>query len=228
MAIHEGDFIKISYTGSANGTIFDTTIEDEAKKAEIHSKNAVYGPVTICVGQKHVVLGLDEDLVGKEAGTETDVTIAPAKAFGEREPKRIQSFPKNKFKEKPVRGMRVKLEEEGEGIVVDVIGSRVIVDFNAPLAGQTLVYHYKIEEVVSDPLEQLKGIIQLYAGRAMDMTLANGTATVTLPAGINYDRRWLLWRGRIIHEGFELIKGISEITLVESFKKPEANAVKEA
>lgn len=227
MAINEGDFIKISYTGNANGIIFDTTSEEEAKKAGIHSKNAVYGPITICVGQKHVVLGLDEDLVGKEVGTEADVTIAPEKAFGERDTKRIQSFPKNKFKEKPVRGMRVNLDEMGEGVVVDVIGSRVIVDFNAPLAGQTLVYHYKIEEAVSDPLDKLKGLVQLYAGRAMDMTLSNGTATITLPAGINYDRRWLLWRGRIIHEGFEQIKEISEITLVETFKRPEKNDAKE-
>jgi FKBP-type peptidyl-prolyl cis-trans isomerase SlyD len=222
MAINEGDFVKLSYTGSANGTVFDTTNEDDAKNAGIHSPKAIYGPVTICVGQKHVVLGLDEDLVGKDVGTEADVTIAPEKAFGERDPKRIQSFPKNKFNDKPQRGMRVNLEEMGEGTVVDVIGSKVIVDFNAPLAGQTLTYHYKIEEAVLDPIEQLKGIVQLYAGKEMEMTLDDGKATVTLPAGINYDRRWLLWRGRILHEAFEQIEGISEIVLVESFKKPEA------
>jgi FKBP-type peptidyl-prolyl cis-trans isomerase SlyD len=221
MAIKEGDFIKLSYTGSVNGNVFDTTFEEEAKTAGIHNANAIYGPVTICVGQKHVILGLDETLVGKEAGAEDDVTVAPDKAFGERDPKRVQSYPKNKFSEKPVRGMPVKMDELGEGTVVDVIGSRVIVDFNAPLAGQTLSYHYKIEEVVTDPLEELKGLIRLYAGREMEATLADGKATVTLPAGINYDRRWMLWRGRIIHEGFEQIEGISEIVLVESYKKPE-------
>jgi len=221
MAINEGDFIKLSYTGSVNGNVFDTTFEDEAKTANIHNANAIYGPVTICVGQKHVILGLDEVLVGKEAGAEGDVTVVPEKAFGERDPKRIQSYPKNKFSQKPVRGMPVKMEELGEGTVVDVIGNRVIVDFNAPLAGQTLSYHYKIEEVVTDPLEELKGIIRLYAGREMEATLEDGKVTVTLPAGINYDRRWMLWRGRIIHEGFEQIKGISEIVLVESYKKPE-------
>jgi len=61
----------------------------------------------------------------------------------------------------------------------------------------------------------------LYAGREMVATLEDEKATVTLPAGINYDRRWMLWRGRIIHEGFEQIKGISEIVLVESYMKPE-------
>lgn len=221
MAIKEGDFVKLSYTGSANGMVFDTTEEETAKTAKIHSTTAIYGPVTVCVGQKHVIIGLDEDLVGKEAGTEADVTVSPEKAFGERDPKKIQSYPKNKFKDKPTRGMRINVEEHGEGVVVDVIGSRVIVDFNAPLAGQTLTYHYKIEEIVTDPLEQFKGLIRLYSGKDMDVTLDNGKATVSLPPGVNYDRRWLLWRGRIIHEGFELVTGISDIVLVETFKKPE-------
>jgi FKBP-type peptidyl-prolyl cis-trans isomerase SlyD len=221
MVISEGTFIKVSYSGSTAGQIFDTTDETAAKDAGIHSSNAIYGPVTICVGQKHVVLGLDEELAGKESGSEGDVSVPPEKAFGERDPKRIQSFPKNKFKEKPTRGMSVKVDELGEGRVVDIIGSKVIVDFNAPLAGQTLSYHYKIEEVVDDPLEQLRGLVRLYAGKDMEITLDGSRATITLPPGTNYDRRWLLWRGRIIHEGFELIKDIDEITLTETFKRPE-------
>jgi FKBP-type peptidyl-prolyl cis-trans isomerase SlyD len=221
MAIKEGDFVRLSYTGSANGIVFDTTDEAAAKTADIHSEGAIYGPVTICVGQKHVITGLDEDLVGKKVGTEADVTVPPEKAFGERDPKKVQSYQKSKFKEKPVRGMRINVEDHGEGVVVDVIGSRVIVDFNSPLAGQTLTYHYKIEEAVSDPLEQLRGIIRLYTGKDMEVSLDDGKATITLPPGINYDRRWLIWHGRIIHEGFETISGISEINLLETYKKPE-------
>jgi FKBP-type peptidyl-prolyl cis-trans isomerase SlyD len=221
MAIKDGDFIRLSYTGKVGDNVFDTTDEDEAKKAGIHSPNASYGPVTICVGQKHVIVGLDEELVGKEAGAQGSVTVTPEKAFGQRDPKRIKSFPKNQFKEKPVRGMPVRLEEEGEGTVVDVIGSKVIVDFNAPLAGKTLTYDYNIIEMVSEPLDQLKGLVRLYAGKDMEIAIDGDKATVTLPPGINYDRRWLLWRGRIIHEGFELINGLGEIVLVETFKKPE-------
>jgi len=221
MAIKEGDFIKLSYSGSVDENIFDTTDAAEAETAGIHSPNAIYGPVTICVGQKHVILGLDEEIAGKNVGDKGTVVVTPEKAFGERDPKRIQSFPKNHFKEKPVRGMPVKVDEQGEGTVMDVIGSKVIVDFNPPLAGQTLTYHYTIEEEVTDPLEQLKGLVRLYAGRELEIAMDDGKAVVTLPPGINYDRRWLLWRGRIIHEGFELIKDITEITLLETFRRPE-------
>ncbi len=221
MAIKEGDFIRLSYTGSTAGRIFDTTDEDEAKKAGIHSPQAVYGPVTVCVGSRHVIVGLDEDLVGKKVGYKGRITVPPEKAFGERDPKRVQSFPKNKFKEKPVRGQTLRVDEMGEGTVVDVIGSRVILDFNAPLAGMTLDYEYSIEEKVEEPLDQFNGLVRLYAGRDIGTAFADGKVTVTLPPGITYDRRWLLWRGRIIHEGFEQIKEISEISLVETFKRPE-------
>jgi FKBP-type peptidyl-prolyl cis-trans isomerase SlyD len=220
MAIKEGDFIQLSYTGSTAGRVFDTTDEAESKKAGIHSPNALYGPVTVCVGSRHVIVGLDDDLVGKKVGYKGTITVPPEKGFGERDPKRVQSFPKNKFKEKPVRGQAIKVEEMGEGTVVDVIGSRVLVDFNAPLAGMTLEYEYSIEEVVKEPLAQFNGLIRLYAGKDLDTTLDDKKITVMLPAGITYDRRWLLWRGRIIHEGFENIKGIEEISLVETFKKP--------
>src|SRR5512136_3251891 len=127
MAIKDGDFIKLSYAGSVDENIFDTTDAAEAKSAGIHSPNAIYGPVTICVGSKHVILGLDEELVGKEVGSEGTVTVEPEKGFGDRDPKRIQSFPKSKFKEKPVRGQAIKVDDVGEGTVVDVIGARVII-----------------------------------------------------------------------------------------------------
>lgn len=221
MVIKEGDFVKLSYTGSTAGRIFDTTDEAESKKAGIHSPGALYGPVTVCVGSKHVIVGLDEDLVGKDAGYKGTITVPPEKAFGERDPKRVQSFPKNKFKEKPVRGQPVKVEEMGEGTVVDVIGARVIVDFNAPLAGMTLDYEYEILELVEGPLEKFNGLIRLYAGKDLETAIDDGKVTVSLPAGITYDRRWLLWRGRIIHEGFEQIPEISDIVLVETFRRPE-------
>jgi len=221
MAIKEGDFIRLNYTGSTAGRVFDTTDEEAAKKAGIHSPQALYGPVTVCVGSRHVIVGLDDDLVGKETGYPGKVTVPPEKAFGERDPKRVQSFNKNKFKEKPVRGQAIKVEEIGEGTVVDVIGSRVLVDFNAPLAGMTLDYEYTIEDIVREPLDQFRGLIRLYAGRDMETSLQDGKVTISLPPGITYDRRWLLWRGRIIHEGFELIREINEIVLVETFKRPE-------
>ena len=70
-------------------------------------------------------------------------------------------------------------------------------------------------------MEKVKGLLHLYAGRDMDLSFLDGNLTISLPPGINYDRRWVMWRSRVIHESFEFIPDIQEIILVESFKRPE-------
>jgi FKBP-type peptidyl-prolyl cis-trans isomerase SlyD len=219
--IQEGDFIRLSYTGSFGGIVFDTTDEETAKSSNIHSKTAIYGPVVIRVGSHHVILGLDEALIGREVGDEGDVTVPPEKGFGEHEKEKVMSFPKGNFKEKPVRGRQVTVDKYGEGTVIDIIGSRVIVDFNPPLAGKTLEYHFRIEELVESPEEKVKGLIRLYAGRDMDLVLDDGVVKISLPAGITFDRRWMIWRSRVIHESFEFVNGVNEIVFIETFKRPE-------
>jgi len=219
--IQDGDFIKLSYTGKAFGLVFDTTDEEIAKESNIHREKAMYGPVVIRVGSRHVILGLEEALVGKEIGDEGEVTVPPEKGFGDHDKDKVMSFARNNFKEKPQRGQTVNVDKYGEGTVVDTIGSKVIVDFNAPLAGKILTYTYKIEALVESPEEKIKGLIHLYAGRDMDLTKEDGHAKIILPAGNTFDPRWMLWRSRVIHEAFEFIDGITEITLIESFRKPE-------
>ena len=221
MPIENGDFIRLSYTGTVAGTIFDTTDEDQARDAGIHNPQGGYGPVTIHVGSHHVIVGLDEALPGKEVGYEGEIDVPPEKAFGEHDANKVEAYNKNSFKDKPRKGGHVKIDDKGDGTVVDVIGNRVLVDFNHPFAGKTLHYSFKIEENVDAPEEQFQGLIKLYAGREMDLKIEDGKATIDLPPGINYDRRWVLWRSRIIHEAFEYIKDVNEIVLVETFHRPE-------
>ena len=71
MAIKKGDFIEIEYTGrlKEEGFVFDTTDEKIAKEHDLYNSKAAYGPLTICVGEHHVIHGLDEALIGKEKGS---------------------------------------------------------------------------------------------------------------------------------------------------------------
>ena len=101
-----------------------------------------------------------------------------------------------------------------------IVGKRAVVDFNHPLAGKTLTYDYEIEALVEEPKEQVAGLIDLYTGKTMDVELADGVITVLLPPGINYDKRWGMARGMLIHQIFELIDGINEVVLKESYKRP--------
>jgi FKBP-type peptidyl-prolyl cis-trans isomerase SlyD len=221
MPIEKGDFIALSYTGSVAGGIFDTTDEEVAKEAGVHSPGALYGPVTIRVGSQHVILGLDEALEGKEIGSEGEIDIPAEKAFGPREKERIEAFAKNSFSEKPKVGVTIKVPDKGEGTVVDIIGNRVLVDFNHPLAGKELHYWFMVEAAVTDVVEKVRGLIRLFAGRDMEVSFSDGVVTISLPPGINYDRRWVLWRSRVVHEALEFIPEVTEVSLVETFRRQE-------
>ena len=94
MAIENGNYVKLSYTGSVNGAPFDTTDAEEAKKAGIFRENALYGPVVVKVGAGHVLPGVDEDLAGKEIGQEDTVVVPPEKAVGEHKKDELKAVDK--------------------------------------------------------------------------------------------------------------------------------------
>lgn len=226
MTIRNGDFVRLSYTGEIEGKVFDTTDEEIAKKNEMRNPEALYGPFVIRVGSGHVIPGLDDDLDGKEEQVEYTLEVPPEKGFGIRDPNQVESVSVAKFREEPSIGERVQVDGR-EGTVVNRIGRRVIVDFNHPLAGKTLTYRYRIEGRVDDPVEQVKGLIRLYTQKEMEVSLENSVVTIILPPGVNYDRRWLLWRGRVISDIFAFVSGVERITLVEHFNRPKREPVAE-
>ncbi|WAI01027.1 FKBP-type peptidyl-prolyl cis-trans isomerase [Methanogenium organophilum] len=219
MAVNEGSFIKLRFTGLSDGEVFDTTEEDKAKDAGIFNEQKAYEPIVVRLGGMHIIPGLDEALIGKEVGEKGTVEIPPEKAYGPHDESLVKSAPVKNFAEKPQVGMRISSEGQ-EGVIVNVVGKRAVVDFNHVLAGKTLTYEYEIEAVVEDPAEQVKGLINLYSGKDMDLEITDGVLTILLPPGINYDKRWGMARGILIHQVFEFISGIDEVILKESYKRP--------
>jgi FKBP-type peptidyl-prolyl cis-trans isomerase SlyD len=55
----------------------------------------------------------------------------------------------------------------------------------------------------------------------MEVREDGATITILLPAAINYDRRWMLWRSRIVQEIFEYFSDVQDIVLQETFHRPE-------
>jgi len=218
MPVQKGSFVRLSYTGRIGGKVFDTTDEVVAREEMIHNPQAVYGPVLIRVGNRHVVMGLDDTLAGKEAGDEGTVEVPPEKAFGPHDETRVESVSLAQFKEKPRIGQTVEVDNR-EGVVVNILGRRVVVDFNHPFAGKTVTYSYKIEDVVESRPDQINGLIKLYTQRSMEVSVDGNVVTIRLPPAIMYDRRWLLWRSRIIQEIFEFYPEVEEILLLESFRR---------
>lgn len=180
--IKKGDFIELEYTGKTeDGMIFDTTSESIAKKNGIHSQGAKYGPAIVCVGDGHVVPGLDSEIEGKEVGTDYKISVSPEKGFGKKDAKLIQLISTGKFRKEniqPMPGLQVNIDGT-YGIVKSVSGGRTLVDFNHPLSGQNLIYDIKIVKIVNDDREKIKAMIELRLGlKDIEVEFNEGKATI--------------------------------------------------
>jgi FKBP-type peptidyl-prolyl cis-trans isomerase SlyD len=216
MAIQKGDFIKLNYTGKfEDGRVFDTTDEDLAKKEDIFNPRGLYGGDVVIVGAGHTIEGLDEDLEGKEVGYSGTIVIPPEKAFGPSNPKLVETISITKLKDRNAHpGLAVEVDGR-RGIVTRVIGRRVTVDFNSPLAGKTVTYEYTIEKVLETDIEKIQGLLALYTGlRDLEIETADGVAKIYIPTGLTFNQRWLMAKNRVASELFKYA-GFKEVQFIE-------------
>ncbi|MEM0303463.1 MAG: peptidylprolyl isomerase [Archaeoglobaceae archaeon] len=217
--ISNGDFIRLSYTAKLEtGEVIDTTSAEVAKESGIFNENTRYGDIYAVVGEGHVLKGLDEDLVGKEVGYRGEVKIPPAKAFGEYDPNKKDSFSITKFKEKPEVGQRVRIGDK-IGTVERIVGRRVVVDFNHPLAGKNVVFEYEIKEKLEKLEDKLKALFVIHTGLEVKNLAVDGEkATVEVSNEAYLNQLFLLGRYRVVRDAFRLLN-LKEIQIVEKFEK---------
>jgi len=214
MTVKNGDFIRIDYIESVDGQILAATNEEVAKEKGIFNEETAYGPHLIVMGAGQLVKGFEEDLIGKEIGYSGRVEIPPEKAFGTHDPKKIEIIPVNKFKqEKPVPGMRVGVDNR-VGMVTRIIGRKVAVDFNHPLASKTIVYDYKIQESIEDLQEKLKALIKTFARVELEAEIKDEVAVITVPWELGYYKEWLMIRRGLADMILQHL-GLKEVDYIE-------------
>jgi peptidylprolyl isomerase len=163
MPVEKGNYILVDYVTKIKetGETFDTTMTEEAKKGLIFKENTIYEPMFIIVGEGWVMKKLDDSLVGIDVDAKTTIEIPPEDGFGLRDPSKIRIIPVNRFRRqdvKPYPGAQIEID--GKIAVVRTVGAgRVQVDFNAPLAGKTLIYDLVIKKIIDDKLEKIKALI---------------------------------------------------------------------
>jgi FKBP-type peptidyl-prolyl cis-trans isomerase SlyD len=140
-------------TVTAGNVIFLAyTLRDDA--GEVLDTSDGGEPLLYLHGAKNIVPGLEAALDGQEIGAKLQVAVAPADGYGERNPAANQTVPREAFKDIPLQvGMQLFAEsEEGHPMpfwVAEVGEAEVKVDFNHPLAGQTL--NFDVEIIKSRP-----------------------------------------------------------------------------
>lgn len=187
--IKKGDVVKVDYTGRLeDGTIFDTTIEEDARKGNIYDEKIKYKPAVLIVGGEQAIEGLEEAIMKMEVGEEKEVNIPYQKAFGPKNPDLLNIVPLTKFHSQnidPKPGMVVTVDGR-DGMVKSVSGGRVIVDFNHPLAGQNLKYKIKVISVLEKLDEKIAALFE-DSDLAGNISLDKQTLIVNAKTDKSYD-----------------------------------------
>jgi len=138
--IKDGSKVTLEYKGTLDdGSVFDTS---EGKE-----------PLVFAVGQKQVIKGFNDAVVGMKEGEEKDFSLNPEEAYGNFNEQLVQEVPKEKFPDilEPKVGMMLTLnapdDKKYHARVSEIKEKTFTVDLNHPLAGKKLNFHIKIVKV---------------------------------------------------------------------------------
>lgn len=113
-------------------------------------------PALFRLGDGSLSEGLEQHLLGLKPAATVDFTLPPEDAFGASSPDLIQYFSRRDFMNtgEPEPGTIMLFTamdgSEMPGVIREVNGESITVDFNHPLAGQTI--HFDIEVLDIDPV----------------------------------------------------------------------------
>ncbi len=232
MTIEKGDVIYLDYTAKVKetGEVFDTTIEEVAKKERLYKEGEIYEPTLVIIGEGWVLKALDEKLPNFEIGKSSLVEIPPEKAFGNRDPEKVRLYPTRRLTSRgitPKLGMR--LEIDGKPATVRTMGSgRVQLDFNPPLAGKTLVYDVTIKRKLRTKKEKITALIHRRIPaidiKKFDLKLTKKTVKIDVADEAFYIEGLQLAKRGIATDIHRFFPEKATVKFIETFKKEKSAA----
>jgi peptidylprolyl isomerase len=156
----------VDYTSKVKDTeeVFETTIEEEAKKHSFHDPNVKYQPKLVSVGESWVIKGFDEALEKTSVGDKKIIEISPDKGFGERDTGKVRMIPLRKLGEDAGKisvGDTVEVDNK-KGVVRFIGSGRVQIDYNHRFAGKTVLYDINVIKELKTDDEKTSGILKRY------------------------------------------------------------------
>jgi FKBP-type peptidyl-prolyl cis-trans isomerase SlyD len=137
--VTEGKNVSLEYT---------LTLDDKS----VVESNVGKQPLTYTHGTRQIIPGLEKALEGLAVGDTKEVTVAPADAYGEKDPNALQEVQKKLI---PPDALVVGAQLQGKAPdgnmvyprVTEIKDDTVVLDFNHPLAGQTLHFDVKVLDI---------------------------------------------------------------------------------
>lgn len=233
MSLQKGDFILINYTAKVKETneVFDTTIEETAKKEHLHKEGEIHEPKLVVIGESWVLKALDESLTAMKLNKTQSVEIPPDKAFGPRDPEKLKRVPLKQLLAKdvhnPAVGMRI--DYNGKMATIRTIGAgRVLLDFNPPLAGKTLIYDVTVDKKLETNEQKISALIHrripVVEAEKFKFTLKGKTLAIDMPEETFYVEGVQIAKRGTAMDLQKFLPQFTEIKFVESFvsePKPE-------
>jgi len=166
LTFNKGSLILVDYTAKVKDTeeVFDTTIEEDAKKHSIHEQNFKYIPKLVSIGEVSypVLKGLDEALAKTAVGDKLTIEVTPDKGFGERDSGKVRMIPIRKLGEDAERvSVGDSIEVDNKKGIIRYIGSgRVQVDYNHRYAGKTILFDVNVIKSLDSPNDKIDSILK--------------------------------------------------------------------
>ena len=112
-------------------------------------------PAKLVMGDGSLTANFEACLLGLSAGDKKSFKLAPEDAFGQPNPDNVHHMDKNRFaadmtlEEGMIMAFAQPDGSEVPGIIRSIAGTSVTVDFNHPLAGQTVIFDVEIIDVIN-------------------------------------------------------------------------------
>ena len=229
MTFKKGQLILLDYTAKIkdSGEIFETTIEDEAKKHSLHEPNVKYMPKLVSVGEGWVLKGLDDALSETTAGDKKTIEVSPDKGFGERDKGKVRMIPLRKLgedAEKVSVGDTVEIDNK-KGIIRYIGSGRVQVDYNHRYAGKTILYDINITKSLDSDDDKISEILKSRLPVENDKIIykKNGTTVdVTIPEEIFRADGLAIIKHFIQTDLFKFASSLTKLNFVETYENKQA------
>lgn len=140
MPAKKGDRVKVHFTGKTQGgDVFASSYNQE--------------PLEFELGEGTVLPGVENAVEGMESGEKKNVTVPPEQSFGFRHDELIIMVDRSQFPEdfEPKVGLAFEVPQPDGSYayfkVLEVGDSKVKLDGNHPLAGETLTFELELLEI---------------------------------------------------------------------------------
>ncbi len=231
MTFSKGSLILVDYVAKVKdtGKVFETTIEEEAKKHSLHDPNIKYQPKLISVGESWILKAVDEALEKTSVGDKKTIEVTPAKGFGERDPGKVRKIPLRKLgedAEKVSIGDTIEVDDK-KGLVRFIGAGRVQIDYNHPFAGKTILYDINVSKELKSDDEKTTGVLKRWIPVKDEKILFKKTGNIldiTIPDEMFRADNLSTIKHLIQTEIFKFISTVEKINFVETHVKKQVKS----